>query len=505
MFKRLSARNAALLYGTVTCLLWALVPTLLFPNPPLDVVEGFAWGRELALGYTKHPPMQAWLLEATYRLTGGHVFGGYWLSAACVGLSYIAIWKLARRLRISPAGALWSILLTSITFYFTQPLPEFNPNILQIPVWAWMILLFHQALANGKKTDWLLLGAVAAFGLYTKYFVALLVGAIGLYVLVFPRARRCLLTAGPWLAALTCVILLIPHIWWLFQTDFLTLQYAASRSKTAVGILDHILNPLSFFGAQLGNHAALILAVLVGLGVAGLKHRNDPATPALPKDLQSKVFVLWFAFLPLSVLLLAGLSTGNEFEHMWGTPMFVLSGLAAVYLLDLPKRFRHQKAALSLVVLVQATFIVLAIGQATLEPRWKAKQTRMHYPGEAVALALSQAWKNEMGSELRYIAGDMWSAANVTIHAPERPSMFYLHDVELSPWINLSDVQNKGLMIVWRGTNDQPLAELLRFYPNARRQSSIDIDYAGNGIIPPVTVNWLIIPPGSVAVEPMAN
>lgn len=67
--------RAALYYAGGLCLLYALIPALTFPNPPLDVVEGFAWGRELQLGYTKHPPMQAWLLELTYRLTGASVAG----------------------------------------------------------------------------------------------------------------------------------------------------------------------------------------------------------------------------------------------------------------------------------------------------------------------------------------------------------------------------------------------------------------------------------------------
>ena len=44
----MSAERSALAYCLTLCLLWALIPSLFFPNPPLDVVEGFAWGRELA-------------------------------------------------------------------------------------------------------------------------------------------------------------------------------------------------------------------------------------------------------------------------------------------------------------------------------------------------------------------------------------------------------------------------------------------------------------------------
>ncbi|MTH99266.1 glycosyltransferase family 39 protein [Roseibium sp. RKSG952] len=503
MIKKLSASQGAFVYVTLVCLLWALVPTLLFPNPPLDVVEGYAWGREMALGYTKHPPMQAWLLEASYWLTGGHTFGGYWLSAISAGLGYLAIWKLARRNSIPPEGAFWAIVLTSITFYFTLPLPEFNPNILQIPVWAWMILLFHRGIERGNLLNWILLGAVAAFGLYTKYFVLLLIGAIGLYTLVFAHARRKLLTPGPWLAALTCLVLLISHGWWLLKTDFLTLQYAASRSKPASDLLDHVIKPLEFLGAQLGNHATLFVVVIAGLGLAGLRRMGPRIGTDSADNKNDRTFLLWFAFVPLGVVLLAGLITGNEFEHMWGTPMFVLSGILAVYFLKIPGSFRHQHAALRIALAVQAVFLLVVVAQAALEPQWKDKQTRMHYPGKEVADALAGIWKRQAGTDLPYVAGDMWSAANVTIHASERPSMFYLHDVTLSPWIDLEDVQRKGLMIVWRGDRETPLDELLVFYPDAKREGSIDVPYGGWGLIPPVKVNWLIIPPGSVAKQPV--
>ncbi|MEP3303821.1 MAG: glycosyltransferase family 39 protein, partial [Roseibium sp.] len=107
----MTASRAAFVYVASLSLLWALIPTLFFPNPPLDVVEGFAWGRELALGYTKHPPMQAWLLELTYRITGGGTFGGYWLSQISIALGYWCIWHLARRLGLTNWQAFWSIVL----------------------------------------------------------------------------------------------------------------------------------------------------------------------------------------------------------------------------------------------------------------------------------------------------------------------------------------------------------------------------------------------------------
>jgi len=498
----MTASRAALLYGGLLCLLYALVPTLTFPTPPLDVVEGFAWGRELQLGYTKHPPMQAWLLEFSYLLTGGATVGGYWLSALCAATGYVFVWHLARRLGLTEWQAFWSLVLTSVTFYFTLPMPEFNPNILQVPVWAGMMLVFHRALEKGRLTDWILLGALAAFGLYTKYFVLLLIGTIGLYALVFADARRHLLTLGPWVCALTCVILLVPHVLWLLETDFLTLQYAASRSKPALSLFDHIFNPLNFLGAQIGNHAGLVLVALAGLGFTGWKGLRGRRTEAVhPLPPRQDRFLLWFACVPLAVVLLASLLTGNEFEHMWGTPMFVLSGILAVQYLALPDLWEFPRRSMVAAVALQALFLGILFGQAVLEPHWKTKHTRIHYPGETVAEELVRVWKTETGTDLAYVAGDMWSAANVTLFAPGRPSMFYLHSQTLSPWIDLEDVQQKGLMIVWRGESEKPIRELQAFYPDATRHGFKTFQYDAAGSIPDVVVNWIIIPPGTVATQ----
>ncbi|WP_417687849.1 glycosyltransferase family 39 protein [Roseibium sp.] len=495
-----TAQRSALIYVLGLCALWALIPTLTFPNPPLDVVEGFAWGRELALGYTKHPPMQAWLLEFTYRLTGGSTFGGYWLSQIAIGLGYLCIWHLGRRLGLSERQSFWSIVLTSATFYFTLPAPEFNPNILQIPVWTALILFFHRGITNRKLSDWILLGIIAAFGLYTKYFVALIIGAIGLYALSFPHARRSLATPGPWVAMAVCMILLTPHLMWLSETDFLTLKYAASRSHAAPEWTAHLRNPVAFLGAQIGNHAGLFIVVLAGFGLTGLKRiRARVAPTSAPENSQAATFLAWFAFIPLGVVLLASAVTGNEFEHMWGTPLFVLSGVTAVHFLTLPAIWSHPRRALIAAVTIQAIFLAVILGQAILEPLWKTKYTRLHYPGRAIADRLAEEWEKKTGMPLAYVAGDMWSTANVTLHADARPHMFYLHDPILCPWIDLKDVQKSGVMLVWRGQSETPPAELLVYYPDAKRDGFFSIASHDYGSIPDVTVNWMIVAPGDVS------
>lgn len=492
------ARNALLFVGILT-LIWALVPSLLFSNPPLDVVEGFAWGREMALGYTKHPPMQAWLLELSFRVTGGHVFGAYILSQLSIAATYGFIWALARRLGYSQRQAFWSLLLSSLVFYFTFPTPEFNPNVLQMPVWAGMIYLFHKALRGGKITDWILLGVLAAFGLYTKYFVALLIGAIGLYVLAVPGARRHLATFGPWLTIIVATALFAPHVAWIVETDFLTFRYAAARSVEAGSWVSHVLNPLNFLAGQVANHAALLLAVIAGFSIARPRFAFSNFRKKLPRFTDSDtLFLFWFALLPLAVLLLASAVTGNEFKQMWGMPMFPLSGLLAVHLLNIPHgSWAHPKRAFAIALVAHSVAIGALIGQATLEPYLKHKPTRLHFPGQEIAETLTADWYRQTGKPLTTVAGDMWSAAQLTLFSPDRPSMLLDLNYDISPWIDRKVAEEGGILIVWQSRNAaaaMPEAYRQR-YPNSEIAGTRAFRYQTGADVPPVHFSWAIVPP----------
>ena len=58
---------------------WTALPTLLYPNLPLDLIEALTYGREWQLGYDKLPPLPWWLVEIVYRLAG-HDFAYYLLA-----------------------------------------------------------------------------------------------------------------------------------------------------------------------------------------------------------------------------------------------------------------------------------------------------------------------------------------------------------------------------------------------------------------------------------------
>src|SRR3972149_7349513 len=96
------ARPRAVLLG-LHAAVWTALPTLRYPNLPLDLIEALVYGREWQLGYDKLPPLPWWFVEIVYRLIG-HDFGFYLLAQMAVVAALAAVFAMGHPL-LGPLGA----------------------------------------------------------------------------------------------------------------------------------------------------------------------------------------------------------------------------------------------------------------------------------------------------------------------------------------------------------------------------------------------------------------
>ena len=207
---------------------WTILPALLYPNLPLDVIEGLAYGREWQLGYDKLPPLPWWLLE-TARLAAGHDVAYYMLAQVATITSFVFVFATTLPL-VGPFGAFLSILIIDGVQYFNFSSVKFNHNVIELPFWALAGFAFHASLRRGRNLDWILLGLAVGMALWAKYFVVVLALPLVLFLLSDREARPALRTPGPWLALLTALVVAGPHLAWLISNDFLPLQYVEARA-----------------------------------------------------------------------------------------------------------------------------------------------------------------------------------------------------------------------------------------------------------------------------------
>jgi len=497
-FARTRPGTAFWLFVAAHAALWTLLPALAYTSPPLDVVEGLGWGHEWQLGYYKHPPLPAWLLEAAYQATGGGVWSAYLLSQLSVAATLIAVWAFARPL-VGEAGALIAALLLEGVFYFSVPTPEFNNNVLQMPLWAWASVHFHRALTRRAARYWIFLALEVAALIYTKYSGGLLVLVFALIALTTAPGRTALKSPWPYLAALLAAVLALPHIVWLVNSDFLPITYALDQTQAA-SLADRVFFAGKFLAAQLLDHTGLLLVA----ALAWLKPRRRGAEPGplivplAEPDRFDRIFVFWIALAPVLIAAMMSLVLGIEFRSLWGQPMFAFSGLALLLLAGpvLAVRRPHLCAGLLIAYLV-ATPILHTAG-LWIGPWINHKSHRPIWPAEEIAARVSNAWMEKTGRKLEIAAGHAWLAGLVGLYGPDRPSVMQEGSLRLNPWIDVAALRENGAVILWQirdpAEADMPEAYRIDGFA-AEPQPPLSFTWPLRAPIPPILLGWAIVAP----------
>ncbi len=476
---------------------WTLLPSLVNPNLPLDVIEGLAWGREWQLGYAKHPPLSPWLMEVFARLGGGSDLPLYLLSQLCVVVAFWAVWRVAREMFGPTRGALTVLLLEGV-YYHNFTSPEFNANVVLLPFWALTVWSLYRALRTGRGLDWVLCGVFAGLGILGKYYTALLLASLALYLLTSPRHRVQLIRPGAWFGLIACLAVLGPHIWWLVTAGFPSFTYALSRAGLGGGGAwsDHLVYPARFL---VGQAAVLVPALAMLWALCGLRRQRIAPGGIASEDRR----LLLFAGLgPLVISLLISAILGIKLRSMWGTPLFLFSGAMMVaWLVPAPDQRGMVRFARAWTG-VFALALVAYLGMMTLRPLFSDDGKRTQFPGAAMAQVLTQAWHDRYDRPMPAVIGAAWPAGNLAWYSGERPGVYVDADPATAPWMSDAEIRRSGAVVVWQikrptAPDRLParLAGLDGRFPRLKIESPLTLPWRTWGDMAPVSIGWAVIPP----------
>lgn len=468
---------------------WGAIPVLFQPNLPLDVIEQLAWGREWQWAYFKHPPLPAWTLEIAAVLMHGSDRALFFIGPLASALALFLIWRLAVDI-VGPRAALLAVLIQEGILYFTFFTPEFNHNVIQLPLWALIAWSARRAIVVSRKRDWIVLGIAAGLGVLGKYSTGVLLLALALFILAEPSARRSLKTPGPWLAFITMFLMLAPHIVALRYVHYGPIDFPFERAKWAAHWLDHIVFPLRFASAQLLDllPALLLLAVLFSGG------RSAPEETPLPVSRFDRRLVAVLCWGPFLISIATSVTLGLMFKDMWGAPFWDYLGLFTLVFFS-P---RVPRLSVRFLTVWTAVFLLGPMAYAAQFPGQALlgrKPLRGQFPGPELARAIDAGWHRAEGKRpLRYVAGDVWYAGNIAFALwSERPSVLIDGEPSKSPWVKDSDIACNGIVLVWQTAGEG--AALLSRFPDAQQQPEIRLPYPTWKSVPVARFGWAIVPP----------
>ncbi len=210
-----------------------------------DEAYYWVWSKHLDWGYFDHPPMIALLIKAG-TLIGDTELG---VRLIFVILSPFFIYLLEKLVNPKDLVLFWKLLLSSAVLQLG--------GIIAVPDLPLMFfalgyfILLKNFIENSNTKNAVALGVVAALMLYSKYHGVLV---LGFSLLAIPSlwTRRSF-----WIFSLTAFAVFIPHLWWQYLHDFISVQYHFFERSAGDGFkienfAGYILGQILFTGPLLG-------------------------------------------------------------------------------------------------------------------------------------------------------------------------------------------------------------------------------------------------------------
>tara|TARA_Y100001936_G_scaffold249417_1_gene299703 strand:+ start:729 stop:2120 length:1392 start_codon:yes stop_codon:yes gene_type:complete len=406
--------NVFLIFALSHLIIWTLVPSLTNKNLPLDTIEALAWGSNLDWGFNKHPPMSAFFSEVFFQIFGAQDWAYYLLSQIFVLIAFYYVFKLANEILGNIKLSLFSVFLLESIYFYNFTTPEFNVNICQLPFWSLVVYYSWKIYETNKIKfkDCFLIGLFAALGFLSKYlFIYLLVSIVLLFIwLIFIKKTKkfdfkYLITLEVF------IVLLVPHLIWLLNNDFVTINYGLKRTGLeGSDILDHLKYPFIFLLKQIGTLIPFFF--LIFLLVRKIKFKLNFKDKKL-------LFLIFINIFPIILMFLTSMIMGSKIRTMWMTPFYLFFGVLFVYIFQSKINLRNINSFL-------CGFILLFFLSPALYSYISINQTdkRTDYFGKDIANLIERRWNKNFSNEILYVVGDEWYAGNLSYHISSRPKWF---------------------------------------------------------------------------------
>ena len=417
-------------------------------------MEGIAWGSQWQWGYNKHPFLSAWLAYLASFLGQATGWPVLLLAQLNVGVTFLAVWRLALHMMPPLQALMGTLLLEGVSFYNIRS-DNFTPDSLQCSLWALLALWFYKALTTQQTKSWLMAGLISALAFLTKYQAILLFLPMLLLLIINPESRKSFKTRGFYLSLGLFAILISPHMIWLFQHEFISLNYALEMSsKYNEGAITwpHLFYPYNIIINSFGNTALLFLLLWPCYHCSKL-------TNSTQGNLSSKGitanrlhtfqwhFLLALGLGPWFLAFILCIVNGNYQPSRWTSPYFFLLGLICIKTIN-PELTKKQigqfflSLGLSTGLIWCITFGLLAYHNQ------HTNLSDSSLPNEEFSEKITHLWHEKYQTQLPYVIGSHYLVAAIVAYSPDKPIPYFGFNAKESSWVKKEDVRKQGGVIV---------------------------------------------------------
>jgi hypothetical protein len=279
-----------------------------------------------------------------------------------------------------------------------------------------------------------------------------MIGAIGLAALLHPDRLLFLRSPAPWVAIVTLVVAMLPHLYWLKSVDFVAVTYAgdvyglSSRAQSLQLVLGYI-----------GHNLALLVVPVVLAAVAlawaarwrrplGLFTRAGSGAADRTVN-RSQALNIWIIQIVVAIgPPLGGLIFSVYMKTDWGISLFFLTPLALVALPSL----RIQRIAL---FHISAIWLVLTFAALAASPYIAAAEMAENPNGASsygarsqLARELTQAWHTRFQTRWAVVAGTTEIGEPMTFYSPDHPAPYTPGELWSSGLTSIEEARRLGFI-----------------------------------------------------------
>ena len=527
-------------------LLWLATILLSRAAPEWDNMEELVWASSFELGYQKHPPLPTWLMYPLTLLVGKAMWLPFALGFLFVFTAQMTVFKLFTKVcdqaiyAVPSYAPLVLILTGSPIIYFTVRGGDFNHNSAQLWSIAVMFYVYYCAWISERSRSlsrslsstlrsrpstlywiyWGSLGAATGLAMLSKYSVLIQIAVLLGHFVWTKRFKRKEAWQGVGLSLFIFVIVMAPHLFWLYQQTLLgqgPIFYAQSSMQETSSYLTKMIELLfGFFLTQVYRISPVLLSLWMVYELS--KKWQGSIPPPTQVDLlhltwwsrlrkEDREFLLFFALGPTVVAMLIGIIFGQKIEAKWAFTFYLGIGFLASF-------FARELNIQQLVIRILGLHLIFALifGLVTGPVAdFMGKQGRGNFPSEKLAQAIQSRWQENPsvtgGQNISWIAGDTWTIGHVMIHDPVSNGRHIKAWIEAddiqSPWLTPADRQKPLLILINQLPNtpggpsrpEQPAApRVMELFNQATVKGEVSIPWTTNPQARPLKVSWAILP-----------